>query len=225
MAAPTTDDSLEREIGGIGRALDAARPHGRPPLHRAEQSALEWTNRHRELQARLLRLVDVAPACRDDHDMADHLRALLVDGDGGPLLLRGGAHLPDAVLGRAAAGVVRHMAGRFIVGNDPVDAAADLERMWRAGQASTLDLLGEATVTEVEGERYAERCADALNALADQTAGWPANGLLEGAATDRAVPRADLSIKLSALTPLLRAHAPGRALEAKPRLRALLRLA
>jgi hypothetical protein len=110
MAATTTDDSLEREIAGIGRALDAARPHGRAPLHRAEQSALEWTNRHRELQARLLRLVDVAPACRDDHDLADHVRALLVDGDGGPLLVRGGAHLPDAVLGRAAAGVGRHMA-------------------------------------------------------------------------------------------------------------------
>ncbi|HEX3874566.1 MAG TPA: proline dehydrogenase family protein, partial [Solirubrobacteraceae bacterium] len=135
------------------------------------------------------------------------------------------AHLPDAVLGRAAAGVVRHMAGRFIVGRDPVDAAADLERMWRAGQATTLDLLGEATVTEVEGERYAERCADALNALADQTAGWPANALLDGATTGRPVRRADLSIKLSALTPLLRAQAPDRGRAAKPRLRALLRLA
>jgi proline dehydrogenase len=225
MTVSLPDTRLEGEIREIGRALDAARPHGRPPLQRAEEEALEWTSRHRSLQAALLRLVDVAPACRDDHDLADHLRALLGEVEHGPLLLRGGVHLPDAVLGRLAAGVVRHMASRFIVGSDPLAAAGELERMWRAGLASTLDLLGEATVTAAEGERYGERCAAALRAFAEQSAAWPANPLLEGHAAGRPVPRADLSIKLSALTPLLRAQAPERGLEARPALRGLLRLA
>ncbi|MEA2371011.1 MAG: proline dehydrogenase [Solirubrobacteraceae bacterium] len=181
-------------------------------------------------------MVDVAPACRDDHDLADHLRALLSDVDDGGLLVRGAVHLPDAVLGRVAAGVVRHMASRFIVGSDPKAAAGELEGMWLAGKATTLDLLGEATVTEAEGDRYAERCAGALRALAEETRRWPANARLEATGSNSdsdsgsgsagpPVPRADLSIKLSALTPLLRACAPERGLAAKPRLRGLLRLA
>jgi proline dehydrogenase len=225
MAAHAAFGDLEQEIQEIGRTLDAARPHGRPSLQRAEAEALEWAGRRRGLEAALLRLVDVAPACLDDHDLADHLRALLAEVDDGPLLVRGGVHLPDAVLGRIAAGVVRHMAARFIVGGDPSAAADELERMWRSGQASTLDLLGEATVTEAEGERYARRCADALQTVSGVAARWPANARLERDTSGRAVPRADLSIKLSALTPALRAHAPQRALGAKPRLRALLRLA
>ncbi|HWH10137.1 MAG TPA: proline dehydrogenase family protein [Solirubrobacteraceae bacterium] len=225
MAAQPDPDDLEAEIQEIGRALDAARPHGRPSLQRAQDGALEWASRRRGLQAALLRLVDVAPACTDDHDLADHLRALLGEVDHGPLLLRGGVRLPDAVLGRAAAGVVRHMAARFIVGGDPSAAAGELERMWRAGQASTLDLLGEATVTEAEGDQYAERCAEALRTVSAVARGWPGNPRLERDATGREVPRADLSIKLSALTPVLRAQAPERARAAKPRLRSLLRLA
>ncbi len=217
------NERVEAEIQATGRALDAARPRGRGGLRRAEEETLEWTSRHRELQAALLRLVDVAPACRDHHDLADHFRALLAGVEHGPLVLRGGARLPDALLGPAAATVVRHMAARFIVGTDPRAAAGELERMWRAGQASTLDLLGEATVTEAEGERYAARCAEALRVFSSAAAGWPADPRLDG--PDGAVPRADLSIKLSALTPLLRAQAPERAGAARPRLRALLALA
>ncbi|MGI8802986.1 MAG: proline dehydrogenase family protein [Solirubrobacteraceae bacterium] len=227
MAAPRPDDRLEAEIQRTGRAIDAARPRAGGGIRRAEEETLEWTSRHRELQAALLRLVDVAPACRDNHDLADHFRALLAGVEHGPLVLRGGARLPDALLGPAAATVVRHMASRFIVGADPGAASAELERMWRAGQASTLDLLGEATVTEAEGARYGERCAEALRVFSAAAARWPANPLLDGPATAGrpAVPRADLSIKLSALTPLLRAQAPERALAAAPRLRMLLRLA
>ncbi|MEA2355180.1 MAG: proline dehydrogenase [Solirubrobacteraceae bacterium] len=223
VAAP--DERLEAEIRRIGRELDAARPRARGPVRRAEEETLEWTSRHRELQAALLRLVDVAPACRDSHDLADHFRALLAGVEHGPLVLRGGARLPDALLGPAAGTVVRHMAARFIVGTDPEAAATELERMWVAGQASTLDLLGEATVTEAEGRRYEQRCAEALRVLGERTRGWPDNPRLDGAEDGRRAPRADLSIKLSALTPLLRPHAPERALAARPRLRALLRLA
>ncbi|HEU0316029.1 MAG TPA: proline dehydrogenase family protein [Solirubrobacteraceae bacterium] len=221
------DETLEVEIRATGRALDAARPRGKGGLRRAEEETLEWTSRHPGFQAALLRLVDVAPACHGNHDLADHFRALLAGVEDGPLVLRGGAHLPDALLGPAASAAVRHMASRFIIGTDPGAAAGELERMWRAGQASTLDLLGEATVAEVEGERYAERCAEALRVFSAAAAGWPASPRLDGGGAGRpaSVPRADLSIKLSALTPLLRPQAPERALAAQPRLRGLLRLA
>ena len=69
-------------------------------------------------------------------------------------------------LGMAAAAGVKHMAHRFIVGEDPKAALGDLRDLWKDGVASSVDLLGEATVTQAEAQRYADRCADALDTIA-----------------------------------------------------------
>ena len=68
-------------------------------------------------------------------------------------------------LGAAAAAGVRHMAHRFIVGETPKDALPVLRALWKRGILTSVDLLGEATVTQAEADRYAERCADALDQL------------------------------------------------------------
>ena len=67
------------------------------------------------------------------------------------------------------------MAHRFIVGEDPKAALGDLRELWKDGVASSVDLLGEATVTQAEAQRYADRCADALDTIAAARAlAWPA---------------------------------------------------
>ena len=78
-----------------------------------------------------------------------------------------------AALGAAAAGGVKHMAHRFIVGETPAAALGVLRGLWDHGVASSVDLLGEATVTQAEADRYAERCADALEQLAPAAASGP----------------------------------------------------
>jgi RHH-type proline utilization regulon transcriptional repressor/proline dehydrogenase/delta 1-pyrroline-5-carboxylate dehydrogenase len=102
---------------------------------------------------------------------------------------------------------------------------ADVRELWRDDVASSVDLLGEATVTQAEAERYAQRCAEALETVVRESAKWPARPRLE---TDSAgtLPRTNLSVKVSALTPLLRPEAPERGKrDAAERLRALLRQA
>ena len=83
-------------------------------------------------------------------------------------------------LGMAAASGVKHMAHRFIVGEDPKAALGDLRDLWKDGVASSVDLLGEATVTQAEAQRYADRCADALDTIAQR------RGRLAGARAARA---------------------------------------
>ena len=127
--------------------------------------------------------------------------------------------------GLAATAGVRHMAHRFIVGDTPRDALPLLGELWDDGVGTSLDLLGEATVTVEEADRYAARCDEALHTLAEATAGWPPR---EGLERDSAgtLPRANLSVKVSALTPLLRPEAPEAGMrDAGNRLRALLRTA
>jgi RHH-type proline utilization regulon transcriptional repressor/proline dehydrogenase/delta 1-pyrroline-5-carboxylate dehydrogenase len=117
------------------------------------------------------------------------------------------------------------MAHRFIVGESPKAALGVLRELWKDGVASSVDLLGEATVTQDEAQRYADRCADALDTLADAARRWPDRPQLERDSAG-ALPRANLSVKVSALTPLLRPDAPERGQrDAADRLRPLLRQA
>src|SRR5947209_20444083 len=110
-------------------------------------------------------------------------------------------------LGAAAAAGVRHMAHRFIVADTPRAAVAELRSMWREGIAASLDLLGEATVTQDEADRYAERCADAVDELARAYGKVPEREQLECDSIGP-LPRANLSVKVTALTPLIRPEAP-----------------
>jgi RHH-type proline utilization regulon transcriptional repressor/proline dehydrogenase/delta 1-pyrroline-5-carboxylate dehydrogenase len=117
------------------------------------------------------------------------------------------------------------MAHRFIIGSDPQEALPTLAHLWEEGIGSSLDLLGEATVTRGEADRYAARCADALTALAGACRDWPAR---EGLEADSAgpLPRVNLSVKVTALTPLMRPAAPERGREdAARRVAPLLRAA
>jgi RHH-type proline utilization regulon transcriptional repressor/proline dehydrogenase/delta 1-pyrroline-5-carboxylate dehydrogenase len=126
-------------------------------------------------------------------------------------------------LGRATAAGVRHMAHRFIVGETPAAALPTLSNLWDDGIASSVDLLGEATVTPAEADRYAARCLEALETLSAAAAKWPARPWLEQDSLGL-VPRVNLSVKVTALTPLMRPQAPelGRD-DAAQRMRPLLR--
>jgi RHH-type proline utilization regulon transcriptional repressor/proline dehydrogenase/delta 1-pyrroline-5-carboxylate dehydrogenase len=134
-----------------------------------------------------------------------------------------GTRAGRAALGAAAAGGVRHLAHRFIVGETPTAALGTLRKLWDRGVASSVDLLGEATVTQAEADRYASRCEGALSDLAAVEAGWPAREILERDSIGP-IPRTNVSVKISALTPLLRPDAPERGRrDAAERLRPLLR--
>jgi RHH-type proline utilization regulon transcriptional repressor/proline dehydrogenase/delta 1-pyrroline-5-carboxylate dehydrogenase len=99
------------------------------------------------------------------------------------------------------------MAHRFIVGESPAAALPAIRRLWERGMAVSLDLLGEATVTAAEADRYAARCREALDTLAEDARDWPARPALEQD-SHGPVPRVNLSVKVSALSPLLRPEAP-----------------
>ena len=225
MSAPA---GLDDRILEIGRRLNAAFPkRSRNPLKALDDKAMEMASRDAELKAALFRLVDVTPATRSLDDLARHLSEYLEDVDEKPPSLdvamkMAGNPAGRRALGAAAATGVRRMGHRFIVGATPKDAVPVLRGLWNDGVASTVDLLGEATVTTAEADRYAERCADALEVLAGSYARLPERPHLERDSVG-VLPRANVSVKVSALTPLLRPDAPeiGR-VDAAARMRPLL---
>src|SRR6266511_1924047 len=227
------DEALERRVREIAEELWRVEPGSwLHPLLALGRRQLGGLDEHPALRSALFRFVDVAPACRGPRERGAHLRAFLreIDGEPVPLSLRGlqAKRAPAPILaayGLATGPATALLARQFIAGRDVTHATRNLRSLWRHGQAFALDLLGESTVTEEEAEAYCERCAETLRRLAEVTDGWPERRLLDADSHGR-LPRANLSIKLTALTPLLRPLAPERgAADAARRLRPLLRLA
>jgi RHH-type proline utilization regulon transcriptional repressor/proline dehydrogenase/delta 1-pyrroline-5-carboxylate dehydrogenase len=209
--------ALEEDVQRIGRELANSLPRrSRHPVKAIDDRAMELASRDAELRAALFRLVDVTPACRSLDDLARHLGEYLSEVDERTPTLSAAMRAADsragrAALGAAAAAGVRHMAHRFIVGETPEDALKPLRALHDDGVLTTVDLLGEATVSSAEADRYAGRCADALRTLAGAMSAWPG------------APEPNLSVKVSALTPALRPEAPDLGREdAAARLRPLL---
>jgi RHH-type proline utilization regulon transcriptional repressor/proline dehydrogenase/delta 1-pyrroline-5-carboxylate dehydrogenase len=225
-----SDAELEQGISELGRRLWQRSRYRRGARRLLEDRAMAAMTAEPGLRAAAFRLVDVAPACDGPADLSAHLAAYLEQIPGSSRLVSaadGALRRPSGALagGRVTALAVRVMADRFIVGETIAAAEPALAAMWTQGVANTVDLLGEATVTRQEGERYAERCRTTLDALISAAALWPARPLLERDAAGP-VPRVNLSVKVTALTPLVRAHAPDRArADAERHLLTLLRVA
>ena len=204
---------LEEEVRRVGEALAGSFPSGaRRPLRALDSKAMELAEGDERLRAALFRLVDVTPACRSLDDLARHLRGYLDEVGERPqpleLAMRMSGNAPGRrALGAAATAGVRHMAHRFIVGESPRAALRAIEGQWRDGIGTSLDLLGESTVTQEEADRYAARCEDAFRTLAGAAEGWPERPLLERDSVG-SVARVNVSVKVTALTPLMRPEAP-----------------
>ena len=202
----------------------------RNPVRALDSRAMELATRDQELRAALFRFVDVVPACRSLDDVARHLRGFLEELPEAPPSLAAAMRIADVraarpALGAAAAAGVRHMAHRFIVGETPAGAGRVLRGLWERGVATSVDLLGEATVTREEADTYAARCRDALEHIDREARRWPARPVLEQDSLG-SLARTNVSVKISALTPLLRPDAPARGQrDAADRLLPLLRRA
>ena len=170
---------VESAVREIGEKLASSFPAAsRQPLKALDARAMEMASSDRELRAALFRFVDVVPACRSLDDLARHLMGFLEEVPETPpplsvAMKMSGTRAGRAALGAAAAGGVRHLAHRFIVGETPNAALGTLRKLWERGVASSVDLLGEATVTESEADRYAGRCLEAIEQLSSATRGWP----------------------------------------------------
>src|SRR3990170_4114423 len=136
--------ALEAELYKIGKRMAAAMPVTRNPLKAIDDKAMDLASEDQDLKAALFRFVDVVPACRNLDDLARHLTGFLEEvGEPPPsvgvALKMGNTKAGRRALGMAAATGVKHMAHRFIVGEDPKAALGDLRDLWKAGVASSVD--------------------------------------------------------------------------------------
>ena len=208
--------NLESRVQAIGEDL-FERMKGETPglFNKAWWSGqvLEWAMKDEGFKTEMFRFVDVFPVLQTPEEIARHIQEyLLRPGVKPPAVIK--MALKGAGLGKMATKIaagqiaknLEGMARRFIVGTDGASALESLEALRAAGQAFTVDLLGEATVSEVEAEAYAAKYLALIEDLAEACAGWSDHPTLER--DDKGlIPRVNVSVKVSAMYSQLRGEA------------------
>lgn len=203
VTAGRSDEGRVREIGA--RLLDLARKHKAGLLSAKFYSdwLMEWSMKDPNFKVQMFRYVDAFPMLRTVDDKFDHLK----DYVGQP-----GVTVPGPIeLGIKAGGLARGlfvgtvskqiegMAAKFIAGVDAAGALPNLRELWDGGIAFSVDLLGEACVSDEEAEAYQRKYLDLVNNLPASVGSWKPNPRLESDHLGP-IPRTNVSIKISSLT-------------------------
>ena len=190
------------------------------------QRIMEFSMRDEHFKVQMFRFVDVLASLRRGPDIVQHLDEYFAEmRDGVAPLVQTGVHLARVVpwvSGKILRWNVSGMARQFIAGRNPAEVMKTLRKRRKQGIGFTVDLLGEAVVSEQEAEEYATRCFELLDVLAAETRGWtdPLSGMSE------LFPVVNLSVKISALYSQMNPADPADALaHLAPRLRPILRRA
>src|SRR5262245_14018512 len=230
IASPSLEPAIYR-FGELPARLSAGRA---PTLFEGRwwsHTALNLAMQDSHFKAQLFRFIDVLPSISDDEQVVTLAREYLGERDTAlfgshwGLQAIAATSLGAKLSGKAIKSQVEHMGRTFIAGVTAEDAAPRLSDLWHQGRAWSVDLLGEATISNREADWYRDRCLETLTFLARQTAAWPSVPLLERDHLG-AIPRVQLSIKISALSPNLDPIDPeGSYLSVSARLRPILDLA
>ncbi|HEY1861892.1 MAG TPA: L-glutamate gamma-semialdehyde dehydrogenase [Gemmataceae bacterium] len=170
-----------------------------------DERLMEWTMGNPALKVQLFRFVDCLPLLHSPAEINRHLREYFQEA--GPRLpgwVRTGVNwLPEnGALGGVVA-VTAHrsaerMARRFIAGSNVPEVVAAVASLRRRSLAFTVDLLGEATITEVEAAQCQKEYLQLIDGLSAKVNVWPSVDLIDR--DDREpLPRVNVSVKLSAL--------------------------
>src|SRR6266576_1735451 len=186
--------------------------------------ALSMRDEHFKVQ--MFRFVDVLASLNRGGEIVRHLDEYFRDMRNGyaPAIRTGVtlAKIAPWISGQVLRWNVSGMARQFIAGKNPRDVIKTLRKKYRQRIGFTVDLLGEAVVSEKEATEYAARCLDLLEVLTRETQRWT-DPLGRNA---ELFPIVNVSVKISALYSQMNPADPADAIaHLAPKLRPILRRA
>jgi RHH-type proline utilization regulon transcriptional repressor/proline dehydrogenase/delta 1-pyrroline-5-carboxylate dehydrogenase len=171
---------------------------------RWDDKLLSWAMDNAGLRVQLFRFIDTLPALGSTSQVAAHLQAYLGDESVElPQVLKGMLNFaqPDSMPGRVAATTVatavETLAHKYIAGENIQQVIKTVERLRQERMAFTIDLLGEAVITEAEAQSYLDRYRELIRQLVAASQNWstvPAIDLADG----EPLPKVQVSVKLTA---------------------------
>ncbi len=166
---------------------------------------MDWSMKNESFKVQLFRFIDVLPYLNTSESLARHIQEYFsADDQDVPKVLQWGAKsagiggkLAGKVMNLAIRSNLEKMAKQFIIGENIKDALKTIKKIRKDGFTFTIDILGEATVSEKEAVAYMDMYLELLTALEKNSGKWDAIG---GGALDWGyAPPINISVKPTAL--------------------------
>ncbi|AFZ23219.1 delta-1-pyrroline-5-carboxylate dehydrogenase [Cylindrospermum stagnale PCC 7417] len=171
---------------------------------RWDDKLLAWAMSNPGLRVQLFRFIDTLPALGSKPEIAAHLQEYLGDESVElPAALKGMLNFanPDSMPGQVAATTVgtavETLAHKYISGENIKQVIKTVERLRKEKMAFTIDLLGEAVITEAEAQSYLERYMELMQQLVAASKSWTTIPAIDEADGEQ-IPKVQVSVKLTA---------------------------
>jgi RHH-type proline utilization regulon transcriptional repressor/proline dehydrogenase/delta 1-pyrroline-5-carboxylate dehydrogenase len=169
---------------------------------------MEYSSSTPRLQTELFRFMEALPHMLDDADIASHLKQYLDPAKvelNLPLRFATLYKDPNSFFAKMVGACVRWssfaMATNFITGSNTREAIDNAVRLRGRNMAFTLDVLGEATISDSQADHAAATYMELIESLGKAAKSWPRIPQIDEG-RDGPMPAANVSIKLSALDPV-----------------------
>lgn len=166
--------NIEQRTQEIGRSIHTAVAGEVPSLFDRKRwmgRLMEWAMEDPGFKTRLFRFIDVLPSLNTDELVVRLLREYFGGDPRIPLLIRrgleriAGGRVMPAVAALAVRKGVETLARQFIAGRGPEKALNALRSLENEGAQASVDLLGEAVLSDSEAQDYAARYVHLLSLL------------------------------------------------------------
>ena len=145
---------------------------------------MDWSMRNEDFKIQLFRFVDVFPYLTTGQSLSRHIEEYFsTQHQDIPSLLKWGAkgsglggELTSKMLAKTLRLNLENMAKQFIISENTKDALKALSKLRKNNFAFTVDILGEATVSEEEADHYQRSYLDLLGALEKDQKHWKSLG-------------------------------------------------
>ncbi len=202
--------ALDKKISDRGKEFFASISGEAPSIFNKgwwTGKVMDWSMKNENFKVQLFRFVDVLPYLNTSDSLTRHIDEYFAGDDQDvPKVLKMGAGVMGTGLGgKLAAGImakairsnIEGMAKQFIIGENTSDAMKNLKKIRKDGFAFTVDILGEASVSEIESEVYLKQYMELLDALKKEYSSW--SGLAGGTLDWGHAPKVNVSVKPTAL--------------------------
>ena len=210
-SARTRETKYESQTQAIARQLLADSGKGKKSLFskmkdqlKWDDKLLGWTMENPGLRVQMFRLIDCLPALSTKAEIASHLQEYLGDESVElPQSLKSLLNFADAdsipaqVAATTLSGAVETLARKYVAGENVPQALKSIERLRKQSMTFTLDLLGEAVITEAEAEAYLNQYLELMEQLTDAAKGWKTVPQIDSA-DGIELPKVQVTMKLTA---------------------------
>jgi RHH-type transcriptional regulator, proline utilization regulon repressor / proline dehydrogenase / delta 1-pyrroline-5-carboxylate dehydrogenase len=171
---------------------------------RWDDKILDWTMGNPHLRVQMFHFIDTLPALKSNPEIAHHLQEYVGDESVElPAALKGILNFTDPtsppaqIASATIAKAVEALAFKYISGENIEQVIKTIKRLRKEKMTFSIDLLGEAVITETEAKAYLESYLDLMEKLTQEAKNWSIIPEIDQADQEY-LPLVQVSVKLTA---------------------------